>query len=862
MNPGGVMEKERWNLIETIIDTALTLHGDERTEYIAKACSEDDRLIAEVYSILRSVEEAERVGFMEWAYDDNRELINDLSNHPKVAGHTFQQYIGRQIGPFKITEFLGSGGMGSVFKAIRTEGQFRQEVAVKLVREGLHREEALRRFRLEQEILANLNHPNIARLYDGGMTDDGIPYLVMEFIDGIPVNQYCDDNRLTLDERLTLFKDICGAVQFAHSNLVVHRDIKAQNIYVTPDRVVKILDFGVAKLLNTGLTKHTLLETQPGQKFWTPQYAAPEQVTGEPVTTSTDIYALGVLLHKLFTGTYPLDFEGKSLAEIEKTIKEISPSSPSQSFSRLSAAKKSAELRKANVSEIIKQLKGDLDALVLKAIRKEPEYRYASISQLIEDIERYQTGNPLIARRGTLKYRTAKFFRRHRTGLAVAAILLISAFGFAGFYTSQITQERDRANHEAEVSREVKDFLVDLFEVSDPEIAMGELITTRELLDRGTQRISELTDPALRAELSTTLGVVHQNMGLYEPALQLFEEALELWEETAGNDHPDTFVALNDLGRIHNSIGDFAAAESIFTLAIEGWDRYDDKNDTRAVDPIHNLAVIYRNQGRYEEAEELLLQAWEMRRVIDGDEDPQVVLSQIALANTYKHQDKLEMAEPLLEKALTILRQAEGDIHPQTLNVMSSLAGIYSRQERFEEAEKLLTEALEGNRKVVGEEHNAYIQSLDELGIFYFKQDDYPKAEQILKDVLDRRRKLLGPENFSVLVSIHNLASVYGEQKKYEQAEPLLKEVLELRLKLQGEEHFYTQGTRYGLALLAADTGRPDEALFQLKQAVRHGFAHSILLGEEAQEIFKSLHGNPEFEELMVEVKQRLDDEE
>ena len=440
------MQKKRWDQIETILDTALTLSGSERTTYISEACAGDDELLREVYEILEAVKASEQTRFLERASAENKELLRDLSSDSLELP---KQLIGTRIGAFKITELLGAGGMGAVYKAEPDYGQFAQQVAIKLLQRGVQSQETLRRFRMEQEILASLKHPNIAQLYDGGLTESGLPYLIMEYVDGVPIDQYCNDHRLTIDERIMLFKEVCSAVQFGHANLVIHRDLKTPNIYVTSEGDVKVLDFGIAKLLDPSLTEQTLLQTRPGQKFWTPQYAAPEQVAGQPVTTATDVYALGVLLYKLLTNTYPFELKGKSMGEVEKIIMEDDPIVPSRAIEQSHQPKKNANKRQVTQVELKKILSGDLDALILKALRKEPEYRYNSVDQLIEDLERYQKGLPMVARKDTVRYRVGKFFRRHKMGILVSTIILFIISGLTGFYTWRIAQERDEATLQA-----------------------------------------------------------------------------------------------------------------------------------------------------------------------------------------------------------------------------------------------------------------------------------------------------------------------------------------------------------------------------------------------------------------------------
>ena len=815
------MEKKRWNRIETIIDTALTLNGVERTAYITNACNKDNRFIKEVYSILRSIEEAEKSGFLERAFNDNREFLKELSDRPKKTDDVYQQHIVRRIGPFEITEFVGSGGMGTVFRAVRKDGQFSQEVAVKLLQEDLRQEESIRRFRLEQEILANLNHPNIARLYDGGMTDDGIPYLVMEFIDGVPVSQYCNENWLTLDERLILFNDICAAVQYAHANLVVHRDLKAQNIYVTPEGMVKILDFGIAKLLDSGLTERTLLLTLPGQKFWTPHYAAPEQVTGEPVTTATDIYALGVLLHKLLTDTYPLDLEGKSLSEIEQIIKQIQPSSPSKSFSSQSSEKKSALYRKANASEIIKKLQGDIDAIVLKAIRKEPEYRYASVSQFVEDIERYESGLPLVAQKGTLKYRTAKFLRRHKTGLIATTLLIVILAGFGALYAVQVTEERNRAQLEADKASQVVDFLLSLFEASDPGEADGELITARELLEHGMERIQSLEDqPEVQAQMLDVIGRVYRTLGQYYKAQPLLEQALTKRQQLFGEEHPEVAETMNHLGRVLMSQGDFESAEQLFRNALAIQRIQPDQKQADIAQTLNNLGMVLSDMSDYADAEEIFRESLAIRQSLFGNEHPDVASTMNNLGLLLMEMGDYDQAEAMHRQTLAMRRRLLGNDHLDITYSLNNLALVLHVRDEYEAAEPFYRELLELDRKLLGEEHPEVAMDMNNLAGLLVDMGRFDEGEKLHKQTLAIRQKLLNGNHPHIAQSLNNLASLLVKQNEYAGAKPLYRNALSIRRDVFGDEHPLVANVMSNLGYVLMEQGELDSAEYLQQEAL------------------------------------------
>lgn len=848
------MEEERWERIKTIVDTALTLSGGEKETYLSTVCRKNPEICAEIEELLRSIEESEEKQFMMPMRQDRKELVAELSDelNEALSGETL---IGTTIGPYRITEQLGSGGMGTVFKAKRIDGEFHHQVAIKLIKKGVDSEENIRRFRVEREVLAGLHHPNIAQLHDGGVTEDGIPYLIMEYIDGVPIDRYCNEQQLTINQRLDLFKEVCRAIQFAHTNLVVHRDLKAQNIYVTLEGIVKILDFGVAKLLDPQLTEITLLETRPGQKFWTPQYAAPEQVKGQEITTKTDIYALGVLLHKLLTDTYPLDLEGKSLAEVEEIIKETVPSSPSQRLAVHPSKKECASYRQTTVAQLTKELQGDLDALVLKAIRKDPAYRYTSVSQLLEDIERYQSGIPLLARKGTWKYRASKFIHRHQTGLAATAIFLIAAISFTAFYTWQIAQERDRARTEATKAEQVTDFLLQIFESGDPHEAMGEELTARELLDQGVEKAAELDDqPVIQAQMLSVIGRAYRAMGDYEKAQSLSERALSLRKNVLGPDHIDIASSMKDIGWILKNQGEYKTAESFARKALAMQRRLLGEDDIEVAQSLNVLAMLLMDQGDYEEAEPHARESLAIRQKLLDDEHEDVVTSMNNLAlllhskgnyaeaepfyrrvvavdrkqlepmHPYLANDlhnlafllmdkgDYEAAEPIFREALSITKEVYGNDHPLIATRMSALARLFQHQERYEEAERLLRQSLDIDRRFRGEQHPNTISDLKNLGVLLYLKGDYETSEQHLRNALTLFREQLGEEHPRIAVSQFDLARLLKRKGEYVEAERYFREALVMQRKLLDENHMEIAASLVGLSRLLVDQNRAEEA--------------------------------------------------
>ncbi|MEK7330512.1 MAG: serine/threonine-protein kinase, partial [Candidatus Eisenbacteria bacterium] len=494
-----------------------------RTAFLDQACDGDAELRALVEALIRADESA-------GAFLDRpaAELAPELlAGEPEPAPEP--PMAGRQIGPWRVVREVGRGGMGAVYLAERADGAFEQTVALKLIKRGLARAEILQRFLRERRILARLEHRNIARLADGGVTDDGLPWFAMEYVEGQPITDWCDEHRAGVEERLRLFRAVCDAVQYAHRNLVVHRDLKPSNIFVTADGEVKLLDFGIARLLSDEPDGDALTLTREGLRVLTPHYAAPEQLRGEAATTATDLYSLGVVLYELLSGARPFGRSATSLDQLRREVLEEEPVPPSG-------------LR----SEWRHPLRGDLDNIVLTALRKEPQRRYPSVEALLADLERYREGRPVQATPPSARYRIAKFVRRNRVSViagavvtltflvgvvatmwqAVAAALVVASL--VGGLAVSIGQTR-LARREARKAEEVRSFLLRVFEVADPYHSRGQSVTARELLDQGARRIdSELKgQPALRAEMLGVLADLYLKLALVEPAMKSFRAFIE-----------------------------------------------------------------------------------------------------------------------------------------------------------------------------------------------------------------------------------------------------------------------------------------------------------------------------------------------
>ena len=677
--------------------------------------------------------------------------------------------VERRIGPYRILRELGQGGMGVVYLAARADEQFRKRVALKVIRSGAASEEVVRHFKRERQILAGLDHPNIAKLLDGGTTDDGLPYFVMEYIEGEPLLAYCDSRKLPVAERLKLFQAICSAVQYAHRNLVVHRDIKPGNILVAEDGSPRLLDFGIAKLLNPELAGEAPTATAV---VMTPAYASPEQARGERITTATDVYSLGVVLYELLTGHLPYRLLSRQPLEILKAISEQEPEKASTAVERVETATTASgglvarvtpdvsSTREGTPDRLQRRLRGDLDNILMLALRKEPPRRYASVEAFSDDIRRYLEGLPVKARQPTLGYRAGKFLRRHVAGVVASAVFVVLLIGFAvamAMQSARVARERDLAEKERAAAQQergtaqrVSAFLVDLFRVSDPSRARGNTITAREVLDKGTAKIAtELKDePEVRATLMTTMGGVYSNLGLYDKALPLLEEALQTRKAALGNAHIAVSRSLSNLGNLLQRMGDYPGAAA-----------------------------------RHREALAML------RKLLGNDDHVDLPrhLNNLALALTAM--GDYAASEPLHREALAIQRKRLGNEHREVALGLTNLASLLEQRGDYAGAEPFHREALDMKRKLLGNEDPAVAASLNNLANSLYRRGDYTGAEALGREALAMRRKLLGNEHPDVARSLNNLADVLIEKGDYSGAENVSREAVAMGRRLLGDGH-------------------------------------------------------------------------
>jgi serine/threonine-protein kinase len=832
--------------IESIFDEAIELSPAERGPWLDARCSTDHRLRAEVDALIIAHERAE--GLLE------RNIARAAERAVPDATR------GRRIGAYRVIREIGRGGMGVVYLAERSDGQYQQRVAVKLLRASPDAEELRRRFVAERQILASLRHRAIAQLLDGGVTDGQLPFLVMEYVDGVPLTTYCDRQRLGIDARLRLFREVCSAVHYAHQNLIIHRDIKPGNILVSPDGSVKLLDFGIAKLLNPSLGSIDQPLTRTELRAMTPEYASPEQVRGEGLTTTSDVYALGVVLYELLCGRRPYTLVTGSLKELIDVVCTRQPERPSAAVSRATSTEMSnapnavttdsvARARSVSPERLRSVLSGDLDAIVMMALRKEATDRYGSADLLWEDLQRYLDGLPVHAQRGSRAYRARKFLRRHRVESAAAALVAISLTVGAGVAVRQsavAARERDRAERaraDAEQnlrqSESVTGFLVDLFDVTTP-VPGGGAITADELLRRGTTQLETLRGQPLiqarmleamarvhtamgryadaRAELDQSLGIrtqrlganhaevagtllylgdLHRRMGQYTLADSLTRQALAIRKSVLGPRHPATAEALAQLAGIVVYLSDVRSAEELSRTALEIRRASLEPSDPAVVASLDQHGRHLARLGRYAESEAELREAIALYRASGGAESSDAAFLQLRLAETVLvGRNDTVQSEALTRAALAATRASLGKDHPRTAWVMSDLAVLVSQRGNHEEAMQLARDGLEIHRRAFGTEHPELADIEGRLAVIYMRAGRLADAERTQREALQIAERTLGPNHTSYASALNTLGEVLFERGQFDEAVAARRRGIDVRRRL-----FPSGGTLYGLDL-------------------------------------------------------------
>jgi serine/threonine protein kinase/Tfp pilus assembly protein PilF len=803
------------------------------------------------------------------------------------------------IGRYQLLEKLGEGGMGAVWLAEQHEPVKRQ-VALKLIKAAIRDASTLQRFDLERQALAIMNHPAIARVFDAGTTPEGQPYFVMEYVPGVPISLYCEQKELTIRQRLELLMAVCEGVQHAHQKAIIHRDLKPSNILITEidgKPVPRIIDFGIAKALSAtpAATEAETLFTQPGGMVGTLGYMSPEQADpgALDVDTRTDVYSLGAVLYELLTGSLPWNpkvWKTKSLYEWLRQLREQDPERPS---ARLKTGAHSAKLEHSGEAQnFTSQLEGDLDWIAMKAIDKDRERRYNSPLEFASDLGRYLKHEPVIARPPSVLYRARKFVRRNRLAVGLVSTLATLIVGFA----ISMTIERNRANREAELSKNVTDFMTNVFNISNPNASSGSSVTARELLDKASAQIENPPgkDSQVQARMMAAMGRTYMGLGLFQQARVLTEHAAAIESRLLGPTSPETLQTQGQLGYIYDGQGKYADGEKLLRQTLASQQKILGPDNPQTLETGTTLAGSLTAQGKYAEAEGLIRRALASQQSRLGPGDQHTLRTMRDLAANLRAQGQLAEAERLGREILPLATPQLGPNHPITLSTMNILAMTLQQEGKYNDAEKLLRETLRRVTQVYGSESQNALATLSNLGLILEQEGRLNEAETMERDEMARTRAAMGPEHPDTLGSMDNLAVTLGKEKKFAEAEQLFRKELEIEMRTLGPSFPDTLATMENLAAILANEkraeeaialyekavnqaeqaerpiqmqahytyggglsilGRPDEAFQQLQLAAQLGFQDADQLATD--EDFKPLRSDPRFFGLLASIRKQ-----
>ena len=808
------VDPKSWPILSQLMDEWLDLQPERRASWLASLEHEH----ADILPALRELLSQPERKFLETLPDITEDTGGAHSVQAPLA-------VGTLAGPYRLVRELGRGGMGVVWLAERADGSIKREVALKFPHFYLHSQTIADRFARERDILARLTDSRIARLYDAGVTDQGQPYLALEYVEGEAITAYCDRLRLDVRARLKLFLEVLRAAQYAHANLVVHRDLKPSNILVTNSGHVRLLDFGIAKLLEEGEAEETEL-TRFGGRALTPDFASPEQIAGGVITTATDVYSLGVLLYELLTGGRPY----RQSRDAHGDMAERVPTTGALRPSRVAGDESKAAARSASVKRLEASLRGDLDTIVLKAIQKEPLARYSTADAFAQDIERHLSGQPVLARPESGWYRAKKFVLRNRLAVSAAIAVLLAIGAGAGIALRQA----HRADVEAATALAVSDFLQnDLLAQagseaqanaqpgsggrSDPDIKI------RTALDRAAARISGKFDarPVVEAAIRETIGSTYLDLSLYWQAQQQLERALDVRRRVLGAEHSDTLKTMFDLAETYRREGKYAQAETLLSNLVEIERRLHRESTPEAIAAKYTLASIISDwRGDYPRAEGLYLSVLTTQRRVLGETNHSTLATMNNLAALLVREGKYPPAEEQYRKLIEIKRRVQGAEHPSTLASMNGLGVLYYNEGKYTEAEDLFKTVLEARRRVMGEQHRDTLATMNSLGAVYRAEGKNAEAEQLLTRTVETNRRLLGEDNPDTLNSLYNLAELYHRENKLAQADSLFQRLLEARRRTSGLDSVPTRSALVALGEIKLERRAYADAETLLRKAV------------------------------------------
>jgi serine/threonine protein kinase len=816
-----MIPRARWQQIQSLFEQLVDEGTDDRSARLASVCGDDLELRASVESLLKS--DARREDVLLHAIGEAAESL--LEDHR-------DRLIGTRVGPYRVVSILGHGGMSTVYRGERDDSQYQQIVAIKVLQHATLHPRLRSRLHSERHILATLDHPSIARLIDSGDLEDGTPYLVMEHVDGESIDSFCDSRTLFVRERLELFVKVCAAVQYAHRNLVVHRDIKSSNIFVTVEGTPKLLDFGIAKLLAPESLSHTLPVTRLQERMLTPENAAPEQVLGRPITTATDIYALGVLLYQLLTGRSPYRLLSYSQLQLERAICMDDPARPSQMVIAKFGGEKDADRsrisdrRGLSPQRLRARLSGDLDAIIAMAMRKEPDRRYPSVEALADDLNRHLLGQPVRARHGDWRYNGSKFLRRHLLAVAIvaAAFLGLALFASAMLWENhRIELARDATAQERDRAQQVSAFLVDVFSQADPFNAQGKEPTAKDLLDRGAEKISGnlSLQPEVRAQLLESIGLAYRRQGLSERAIPLFEQAVAIRRQERPLDNGHVAVALANLARALTDGGHLISAEADLKQAVA---LSESGAETRPVETADilvqfgNFAIDAKSDPA--RASELFGKALNIYRSALGNQNLQVAAALNGLAAAALWTDDYPLAEHYQREALGIFQATVSRNHPDNAVALATLGYILTQRGKYAESEQVLNEALQIERNVFGVDNQRIAATEANLGILYDREGNSSRAIAATQNALKITRDRLGSNHYMTGYYLDALAGLLLRANDLPAAEADARQALEVYAQTLPARHLFIASTHQLLGEVLLRRGSLPAAEAELRAAL------------------------------------------
>ncbi len=817
------MDTTQWKRARDLFDAAAELSPDRRDDFLRRECT-DDIVLAQVLAMLRADSEAaQRTSLSAQALG----LFEGLAPETDEDAPTARD--GHRFGAWKIIRELARGGMGTVYLAERVDGDFTQQAALKVVLDTGGTADVLARFRYERQILADLTHPNIARLLDGGAGPTGEPFLAMEYIEGTDLRSYCDAKALDIDARLRLFLTVCDAVAYAHDHLVLHRDLKPANILVSTDGVVKLLDFGVAKLVDPHVPEDT---TVAAQRLFTPEYAAPEQIRGEVSTVTADVYSLGVVLYELLTGRRPYRLKGRSAADIAQAILNVEPTLPStretaDTSKTGRAAPDPAPTRSTTTSRLRKRLRGDLDAIVLKSLRKSPDHRYPSVAAFANDIRAHLAHRPVVARRGSRRYRVTRYIQRNAAAVALvslASVSLMAGTAIALWQAREAGKQRDAAlvaqaaaESEARKSKATLDFMNRLFDQADPGSTRGASVTAREILAEGAARIRDDLDqqPGVRAEMMTAIGKAQLGLGLNDESLAMLRDAGTL-NETTLDAHADTLMlqanALSRLGRPQDAV------DLLEPLRARMVDEAITPEKLATIDRI--LGLLYEDTQRMDEAEAALNRALAVQEAVLGPSHSQTQETLLSIADLLSTQGRNDEAMPIAERAVDAARMSDSADPVHLATALTALGRILHNASQLQRAEAARREVLSLITQVFGTDHPATSTSQSALGSTLAAQFRYDEAIDLHSEALRGVRSRSDANSPWVADHAIKLAASLNSAGRTSEAGALAREALHINIANFGESHYRSALASSILGAIQVDEANYRDAQTSLEQAL------------------------------------------